>query len=383
MNNLNRRQFITQSAVVLAGGFLPHISTSQPIALSNQPKKAGHKMKLICVEEHILDPNIAKATLPQVLQQAPYLTDWGKRVKDGNNPDHSRPQIEKNDLINPKGMEFDVKRLADMDAANINMQVLSVGGFPQFAPLEIHQQVNNQLAEAIKTHPNRFAAMATLPWAEPEQALAELERSVKGLGLCGALLNGRPSDDFLDNPRYGKLLAKFDELNVPLYLHSGIPVPAVQQAYYSGFDDEVTARLSMFGWGWHNEAGIHLLRLMLSGAFDRYPNLQVISGHWGEMLPFYLQRLDDSLPQAATGLKRSLIDTFKQQVFVSPSGMLTQPHSRFIYDLVGAERILFSMDYPYQTLDGVRDFLENLPISQEEKALIAYKNAEKLFGIKA
>ncbi|OOF43263.1 amidohydrolase [Rodentibacter rarus] len=340
-------------------------------------------MKLICVEEHILDPNIAKATLPQVLQQVPYLIDWGKRVKDGNNPDHSRPQIEKNDLINPKGMEFDVKRLADMDAANINMQVLSVGGFPQFASLEMHQQVNNQLAEAIKTHPNRFAAMATLPWAEPEQAAAELERSVKGLGLCGALLNGRPSDDFLDNPRYEKLLAKFDELKVPLYLHPGIPVPAVQQAYYSGFDDEVTARLSMFGWGWHNEAGIHLLRLMLSGVFDRYPNLQVISGHWGEMLPFYLHRLDDSLPQAATGLKRSLIDTFKQQVFVSPSGMLTQPHFRFIYDLVGAERILFSMDYPYQTLDGVRDFLENLPISQEEKALIAHKNAEKLFGIKA
>lgn len=155
MNNLNRRQFLTQSAVVLAGGFLPHISTAQPIALSNQPKKVGHKMKLICVEEHILDPNIAKATLPQVLQQVPYLIDWGKRVKDGNNPDHSRPQIEKNDLINPKGMEFDVKRLADMDAANINMQVLSVGGFPQFASLEMHQQVNNQLSEAIKTHPNQ------------------------------------------------------------------------------------------------------------------------------------------------------------------------------------------------------------------------------------
>ncbi|MBF0750932.1 amidohydrolase [Pasteurella sp. WM03] len=339
-------------------------------------------MKLICVEEHILDPNIAKATMPQVLQQAPYLTNWGKRVKDGNHTDHSRPQIEKNDLITPKGMEFDVKRLTDMDAANIDMQVLSVGGFPQFASLELHKQANDKLAAAIKKHPNRFAAMATLPWIEPEQAVAELERAVKELGLRGALLNGRPSDDFLDHPRYERLLVKFNELNVPLYLHPGIPVPAVQQAYYSGFDDEVIARLSMFGWGWHNEAGIHLLRLMLSGAFDRYPNLQVISGHWGEMLPFYLQRLDDSLPQAATGLKRSLTDTFKQQVFVSPSGMLTQPHFQFIYNLIGAERILFSVDYPYQTLNGVRNFLENLPISEQEKELIAYKNAEKLFSIR-
>ncbi|OOF57354.1 amidohydrolase [Rodentibacter myodis] len=340
-------------------------------------------MKLICVEEHILDPNMAKATMPQVLQQAPYLLDWGKRVQDGNNPDRSRPQIEKNALINPKGMEFDINRLADMDAANIDMQVLSVGGFPQFAPLEMHRQVNDNLAAAIKKHPNRFAAMATLPWAEPEQAIQELEQAVNQLGLKGALLNGRPSEDFLDHPRYEKLLAKFSELNVPLYLHPGIPVPAVQQAYYGGFDDEVTARLSMFGWGWHNEAGIHLLRLMLSGAFDRNPNLQIISGHWGEMLPFYLQRLDDSLPQAATGLKRSLIETFKQQVFVSPSGMLTLPHFQFIYDLVGAERILFSVDYPYQTLDGVRDFIEKLPISQQEKELIAHRNAEKLFGIKA
>nr|WP_314739009.1 amidohydrolase family protein [uncultured Haemophilus sp.] len=387
MKNFNRRQFITQSAVVLAAGFLPNISTAQPISQQisplNESKKQGNKMKLICVEEHILDPNINKAAMPHVLPQAPYLTNWGKRVKDGNNPDHSCPQIEKNDLINPKGMEFDVKRLAEMDSANIDMQVLSVGGFPQFALLELHQQANDKLAAAIKKYPNRFAAMATLPWAEPEQAAAELERAVKELGLRGALLNGRPSDDFLDHPRYEKLLVKFNELNVPLYLHPGIPVQAVQQAYYSGFDDEVTARLSMFGWGWHNEAGIHLLRLMLSGAFDRYPNLQVISGHWGEMLPFYLQRLDDSLPMAATGLKRTLTDTFKQQVFVSPSGMLTQPHFQFMYDLVGAERILFSVDYPYQTLDGVRDFLENLPISQAEKEMIAYKNAEKLFGIKA
>ncbi|WP_264352519.1 amidohydrolase family protein [[Mannheimia] succiniciproducens] len=107
----------------------------------------------------------------------------------------------------------------------------------------------------------------------------------------------------------------------------------------------------------------------------------MISGHWGEMLPFYLQRLDDSIPQAATGLKRSITQTFKEQVFVTPSGMLTLPHFNFIYELVGADRILYSIDYPYQTLDGARAFIENLPISQAEKELIAYKNAEKLFGL--
>ncbi|NIC29529.1 amidohydrolase family protein, partial [Serratia plymuthica] len=136
-----------------------------------------------------------------------------------------------------------------------------------------------------------------------------------------------------------------------------------------------------FGWGWHHEAGIHLLRLILSGAFDKYPNLQVISGHWGEMLPFWLQRLDDSLPQAATGLRRTITQTFREQVYVTPSGMLTLPHFQFIYALLGAERILFSVDYPYQTLDGVKAFIQSLPVPEEAKEAIAFRNAERLFGL--
>ena len=137
----------------------------------------------------------------------------------------------------------------------------------------------------------------------------------------------------------------------------------------------------MFAWGWHNEAGIHLLRLILSGAFDRNPKLQVISGHWGEMLPFYLQRLDDSIPQEASGLARSITQTFREQVWVTPSGMLTLPHFQFIYSLVGAGRILYSLDYPYQSLDGARAFIDSLPIPDAEKAQIAHGNAEKLLKL--
>ncbi|MES3575503.1 amidohydrolase family protein [Enterobacter cloacae] len=156
-----------------------------------------------------------------------------------------------------------------------------------------------------------------------------------------------------------------------------------EQAYFTGFSAEVNARLSMFGWGWHHEAGIHLLRLMLSGAFDKYPHLQVISGHWGEMLPFWLQRLDDSLPLAATGLSRTLTRTFQEHVYVTPSGMLTLPHFQFIYALMGADRILFSVDYPYQTLDGVKTFIDSLPVNKAEKEAIAFRNAERLLGITA
>lgn len=137
----------------------------------------------------------------------------------------------------------------------------------------------------------------------------------------------------------------------------------------------------MFAWGWHNEAGIQLIRLMLSGAFDKFPNLNVISGHWGELVPYYLQRLDDSIPQEATKLKRTLAQTFKEQVYVTMSGMMSLPHFEFNRSIVGIDRLLFSIDYPYLSLNGAREWLESLPVSEEDKAKIAYQNAEKLFKL--
>ena len=201
------------------------------------------------------------------------------------------------------------------------------------------------------------------------------------LGLKGALINGRPGDSFLDDPRYAPVLAAFDELNVPLYVHPGLPLPAVQAPYYGGFDRELGARLAMFAWGWHNEAGIQVVRMLLAGVFDRYPRLQIISGHWGEMVPFFLQRLEDSIPQEASGLARPIVQTYREHVYVSPSGMLTLPHFQFIFALMGAERILYSIDYPYQSLDGARAFIERLPVSDADKALIAQGNAERLLGL--
>ena len=343
-------------------------------------------MKLICVEEHVLDPAIGKATQMRALAQAPYLPDWGSRVTDGRNvTDDSRPHVVAASESARKALEMGGTRLADMDAAGIGMQVLSYGGFPQLLPaqeaVELNRAANDRLAEAAQAHPERFAGFATLPWQVPEAAARELERAVKELGLKGALINGRPGETFLDDPRYAPILAVLDEMQVPLFVHPGLPLPAVQAPFYGGFDRELTARLSMFAWGWHNEAGIHVVRLLLAGVFDRYPNLQVISGHWGEMVPFYLQRLEDSIPQEASGLKRPIVQTYREHVYVTPSGMLTLPHFQFIHSLMGPERILHSIDYPYQSLDGARAFIDALPISDAEKALIAHGNAERLLRL--
>lgn len=353
--------------------------------LKAEPIKESN-MKIITLEEHILHPALAQAGMAATAAAAPYLRDWGSRVTDGVNvTDLSRPHVIAAQQSMQLLVDLGADRLQRMNNAGIDMQVLSVGGVPQMTAMPqavaLHQAANDAMAEAAAKHPSRFAAFATLPWQDPAAAVAELKRAVLELGFKGALINGRPDDDFLDSPRFAPLLAAFSELNVPLYVHPGLPVEAVRQAYYTGFDAEVNARLAMFGWGWHNESGIQVLRMMLAGCFDRHPNLQIISGHWGEMLPFYLQRLDDSLPQAATGLSRSLTQTYREQVYVSPSGMLTLPHFMFIRELMGSERILYSIDYPYQSLDGARAWLENLPVSKEEKALIAHKNAERLLKL--
>lgn len=265
------------------------------------------------------------------------------------------------------------------------MQVVSYGSLAQLTPgdqaVALTQAANNRLAEAIAANPARLSGFAMLPWQDPQAAAAELDRSVTQLGLKGVLLLGRPGLRFLDDPGYAPVLEKLNDLRVPLYAHPGIPLPDVQQAYYSGFSPEVTAQFSLTGWGWHHEAGVHVLRLILSGTFEKYPRLQVISGHWGEMVPFYLHRLDDMLPPNVTGLSRTITEMYLNHVWVTPSGLFDLPHFQFIHTVIGADRIIWSVDYPYLTLDGTREFLAKLPVSEQDREKIAHLNAEKLFNL--
>jgi len=343
-------------------------------------------VKIICLEEHTVDVEIARASRPGQHSEAAYIDDWGRRV--GDKPaafTDNRPH-----LVSPKeaaaaARDVGASRIAAMDQHGIDMQVVSYSRPAQLAPasqaVALTRAANDKLAASVHTNPKRFAAFATLPWQDPEAAAAELDRTVKQLGMVGTLLPGRPGQTFLDDARYGPVLAKLNELKVPIYLHPGFPLPQVRELYYGGLDKEVGARLSMFGWGWHNEAGVQVIRMILSGQFDQFPNLQVISGHWGEMVPFYLQRMDDTIPQEATGLSRTITDTYKSHVYVTPSGMLNLPHFEFIYTVLGPDRILFAVDYPYLTLTGARQFMEHLAISQEDKEKIAHRNAESLLRL--
>jgi predicted TIM-barrel fold metal-dependent hydrolase len=278
--------------------------------------------------------------------------------------------------------DLGAERLQHMDAVGIDMQVLSYSSpgtqtLPASEAVPLARDANDQLAAAIQAHPERFAGFATLPTPDPEAAAVELERAVQKLGFKGAMVNGRTGDRFLDDPSFRPLLEAAVTLDVPLYLHPTIPSRTVQDAYYSRLDPAISGALATAGWGWHLETGTHALRMIVAGIFDQYPGLQLILGHWGEMIPFYLARVDEVLSPVTKHLQRRISEYFVQQMYVTPSGMFTYPPLLLTLQTMGADRIMFAVDYPYIAGDQARTFLENAPVSPADKEKIAHGNAEK------
>lgn len=279
-------------------------------------------------------------------------------------------------------------RIADMDSAGIDMQVLShtvpspeVLDAARAVPLA--QQVNDEMAEAMGRYPKRFSAFATLPIADPQAAAQELERTVRELHFVGAMINGITHGRFLDDPFFSPIFERAESLDVPLYLHPAPPSPAIQQAYFSGIDPALGRILSIAGWGWHAEQGLHTIRIIATGVFDRFPKLQIIIGHMGEMIPFFLARINAAVTPIAkrAGLKRSVADYFYENVWITTSGLFTAPPMYLALEVVGADRILFAVDYPYSSNEQGRQFLDKLSLSPADFEKITHGNAEQLLRL--
>jgi len=270
-----------------------------------------------------------------------------------------------------------------MDESGVDVQVLSLTtpGLHNLDPepsVSLARQTNDLLAATIAQHPTRFQGLATVPTASPAHVAAELARSVTQLGLKGAMLSGRTRAKNLDHPDFRPLFQEAATLGVPLFIHPQIPQQAVREALYSGFGPAVDTAFATFGLGWHYEAGIQFVRLVLAGVFDEYPDLQIILGHWGEVVLFYLDRLA-ALGRVAT-LQRPIADYFRQNLYVTSSGMWSQAYLQQALALVGPERLLFSTDYPYQYKPGQpgRHFLAEAALSADQQALFAHGNWERL-----
>ncbi|HLI77963.1 MAG TPA: amidohydrolase family protein [Acidobacteriaceae bacterium] len=276
-------------------------------------------------------------------------------------------------------------RLAAMDEAGIHMQVLSLAalGVNKLAAAEqtaVLRGVHDELASAVAKHPDRFKAFATPGLKEPQQAVKEIERCVRELGFVGVLLDGTTDGKFLDAPEFFPVLEAIAELGVPLYVHPAPPPRAVTEVYYSGLPEEVGHLLSIAGWGWHAENGLHMLRLIVSGVMDRLPKLRVIVGHMGEGVPYALARSSGILSGPAK-LQRSVADTLKAQFWVTTSGYFTRPPFECARAVLGFDRLMYSVDYPFSpNIRGV-DFLKSLELSAEDEAAFRGGHAAAVLGV--
>jgi uncharacterized protein len=289
-------------------------------------------------------------------------------------------------VVEEKLLDLGKTRIADMDAAGIDLQVISLtnAGLDKLDGAKatpLIRDSNDKLAAAVQAHPQRFAGFAALALQEPEKAAAEFERSVRKLGFKGALIHGTTKGVFLDDPRFTPLFETAQALDVPIYLHPTLPPKPVEDAYFSGLPGQLGFFLSTAAWGWHVETGLHCLRLIGSGLFDRFPKLKIIIGHMGEDLPFSIARAESVLPRETKHLKRKIGEYFQENFYITTSGYFTVPPFLCTLQVVGADHILFSVDYPYSPNTAGRNFLNALPVSTEDLGKISHGNAERLLKL--
>ena len=282
-------------------------------------------------------------------------------------------------------VDFEEYRLPDMDAHGIDVQVLSLTVPGIQADADARSAVDNAvfandfLAEVVRRHPTRFRGFAALPMQDPDAAAAELQRCVGEHGFLGALVNDHTQGRYLDDPMYEEFWSALEELGVPLYLHPGsLPV-----------DDwhVLAGRSEMYGasWSWQAETGGHALRLIYAGVFDRHPSATLILGHLGEFLPFQRSRLDSRYRtlQVDAPLERMPSEYIGTNVVLTTSGVLAPEAIEAVVLTVGADAVMFSIDYPYESTAEAVSSIERANLSDQDREKIAHLNARRILGIDA
>jgi uncharacterized protein len=330
-------------------------------------------MRVVALEEHFTAPALVRRIEPALISRRGFRPR--KAPKSGPNPIELLPEIGE-------------RRLRSMDAAGITVQVLSnTGPGPDLVAgadgVALAREMNDHLAAAIGRHPDRFAGFAVLPMQSPDAAANELQRAVKELGFLGALINGTTEGRFLDHPSYDGVLAAAADLDVPIYIHPHLAPEPVRQAYFAELEPGAARVLEAAGWGWHSETAIHVLRLVLSGALDRHRTLRLIIGHMGEMLPMMMARADEVFSLDIDHLQRPITRTILDQVWLTTSGIFSEPPFLAALLTFGIDRIMFSVDYPYAPNEKGRAFLDRITLAPADMAKLTHANADALLKLKA
>ncbi len=276
-------------------------------------------------------------------------------------------------------------RIKEMDEAGIDIQVISHGApamqrIDAVTAVPLAKRANDRLAAGVASHPDRFAAFANLPINDPKAAADELERAVDKLGMKGAMVHGLNQDGlFIDDKRFWPIFERARKLDVPIYLHPAVPSPAVVNAYYKDYIKDYP-NIATSGWGYTVETATQTIRLILSGVFDAYPGLKIITGHMGESIPFSLWRINQSLNRGGNK-PNNFRDTFCEHFWITTSGNFSTPALICSMMEMGVDRILFSVDWPFVDNPPGTDWMKQVPLGKEDMAKIYGENAARLLKL--
>ena len=373
---IDRRAFLVRASAVAAAAAVrdgTRAGTDQP-AMRYAPER---KLRKISVEEHFSIPEVAAAlrctarTLSNNLDMR-----WLHIIYDA--PEGTRAPF-RSELLDVDGI-----RLTDMDRHGVDMQLLSLTSpgvqmFDADTAVALASLVNDHAAEAVKRHPDRFAALAAFAPHDPHRAVTEMERAIRTLKLNGFIVNSHTNNEYLDQQKFWPILEAAEALNGAIYIHPRAPA------------DTMAAPMSDYGmggalWGFGVETGTHAVRLIMSGVLDRYPKLRIVLGHMGEGVPFWLARLDSKGSPGSEAAQTNRLkpsEYFKRNFWIATTGVLDHLALRYCIDKIGADRIMWATDYPYEPAGPAVSFLESAPISDTDREMIAHRNAERVFNIQA
>jgi 5-carboxyvanillate decarboxylase len=305
---------------------------------------------------------------------SPDVVFWHRILSDPGNP------------LTATLLDLDDARIADMDANGVDVQLLlltspGVQVFDADTACEIATLANDQLTEAITRHPDRFAGLAAFAPQDPARAAAEMQRAIGQLHLNGFVVNSHTAGEYLDAQKFWPIMEAAEALGRPIYIH---PRPLPETAIEPYLEHELWAGI----WGYAAETGLHALRLIVSGVFDRFPNLQIALGHMGEGLPYWVYRLDYmsvNYLQGITGRKLELTPSeyLRRNFLITTSGMNHEPPLQLCREVLGAERIMWAIDYPYQRTPDAVAFMDSAELPPAEREQIYAGNAERAFNIRA
>ena len=289
--------------------------------------------------------------------------------------------------------EIGPRRIGAMNEAGINVQILSahtpgVQNVPGQEGIDFAYRLNKMLVDGpMAAYPGRFQAFATLPLQNPQASADELERAVREDGFLGCLTNGIIGKKFLDHPDFEPVLARAEALDVPIYIHPGLPPDEVFQIYYSNMRPEYQQEyqdqvLSISAYGWHQEVVTQCLRMITSGVFDRFPRLQIIIGHMGEGLPFFYERIVDKMGEVTKStLHKPFEQYFHDNFWFTTSAFFQDDLLDLLLKYISVDRVMFATDYPFADMKKGTDWFRAVNLPREAKEKIAFRNAQKLFGI--